>query len=118
MHIKKYYNGPLKKATLKDKHVTINEEGKDIYSYEFDIKTEKENRLFYRNFVNVIIDAETGIPVFTMAELDDLVEDHLSRYPNSNPSLEFVDTTELEKVEGPQKKEKSLVKTLVKKFRK
>lgn len=88
--MKKYYRGPIKRLDATD----IKKDNNRL-KYKKEIKTVKENVLFYRNFLNKLIRYKDSYPIFSEDEIHDIINLIYEESNSSSCSLEYVDTNEL-----------------------
>lgn len=104
--MREYYRAPIKKITATNP-VSVSEK---YYTYDKKIEI-LDDKLFYYNTFNVLIEAETKFPMFRDSELDDLIQSGFSS--ESKPkevSFIYVDTNNLRYVNTERKASKILKK--------
>lgn len=113
-NMKKYYTGPVKKAVITN---VLKNEDTNRFDFDMEISTLCEDVIFYRNFMDVLINDETKFPAILETELFDLFQSSLEIDPTVQYSLIFVDEQDLKRLENKPEESKTLSKTLINKLK-
>ncbi len=113
-NMKKYYTGPVKKAVITN---VLKNEDTNRFDFDMEISTLCEDVIFYRNFMDVLINDETKFPAILETELFDLFQSSLEIDPTVQYSLIFVDEQDLKRLENKPEESKTLTKTLINKLK-